>query len=168
MEENQPHEWYSPLEVIQLVEYRHFKRSALSSTEAEYIALPEAVKEGVWLKRCVEELGLSQDSVEVYCDSQSAITLSKNDVFHERTKHVATKYHFIWDLINAGEVRVLKIATTNNPADIFTKVLLVYKLREALKMLQVTKDWKVKVFWVRSRSRRSSGKSSKWELVEAS
>lgn len=113
---------------------------ALSSTEAEYIVLSEAVKEGVWLKRFAEELGFPQDSVEVLCDSQSAITLSKNAVFHKRTKHVATKYHFIRDLINVGEVQVLKIATANNPADIFTKVLPVYKLHEALKMLRGTKD----------------------------
>ena len=94
----------------------------------------------MWLKCFAEELGFPQDTVEVFCDSQSAIALSKNAVFHERTKHVATKYHFIRDLIKVGEVQVLKIATANNPADIFTKVLHVYKLREALKMLRVTKD----------------------------
>lgn len=113
---------------------------ALSTTEAEYIALSEAVKEGVWLKRFAEELGFPQDSVEIYCDSQSAIALSKNAVFHERTKHMATKFHFIRDLIKVGEVQVLKIATANNPADIFTKVLSVYKMKEALKMLRITKD----------------------------
>ncbi|CAA7015068.1 unnamed protein product [Microthlaspi erraticum] len=113
---------------------------ALSSTEAEYIALSEAVKEGVWLKRFAEELGFPQDSVEIHCDSQSAIALSKNAVHHERTKHVAVKYHFIRDLISCGEVQVLKIPTAYNPADIFTKVLPVFKLREALKMLRVTKE----------------------------
>lgn len=95
----------------------------LSTTEAEYIALSEAVKEGVWMKRFAEELGFPQDTVEIYCDSQSAIALSKNAVFHLQTKHIATKYHFIRDLIEVGEVQVLKIATANNPADIFTKVL---------------------------------------------
>lgn len=113
---------------------------ALSTTEAEYIALSEAVKEGVWLKRFAEELGFPQDTVEIFCDSQSAIALSKNAVFHERTKHMATKYHFIRDLIKVGEVQVLKIATANNPADIFTKVLPVFKMREALKVLRVTED----------------------------
>lgn len=113
---------------------------ALSTTEAEYIALSESVKEGVWLKRFAEELGFPQASVEVFCDSQSAIALSKNDVFHERTKHVATKYHFIRDLISVGEVQVLKIATANNPADIFTKVLPVFKLKEALRFLRIAAD----------------------------
>lgn len=78
--------------------------------------------------------------MEVYCDSQSAIALSKNAVYHERTKHMATKYHFIRDLIKVREVHVLKNATANNPADIFTKVLPVYKMQEALKMLRVTRD----------------------------
>ena len=108
---------------------------ALSTTEAEYIALSEAVKEGVWLKRFVEELGFPQDTVEIYCDSQSAIALSKNAVFHERTKHMATKYHFIRDLIKVGKVQALKIATPNNPADIFTKFLQMNKMKEALRML---------------------------------
>lgn len=113
---------------------------ALSTTEAEYVALAEAVKEGVWLKRFAEELGFPQDAVEIFCDSQSAIALSKNAVYHEKTKHVATKYHFIRDLIAAGEVQVVKISTDYNPADIFTKVLPVFKFREALKLLRVRKD----------------------------
>ena len=113
---------------------------ALSTTEAEYIALSDAVKEGVWLKHFAEELGFPQDSVEIFCDSQSGIALSKNAVYHEKTKHVATKYHFIRDLITAGEVQVLKIATEYNPADIFTKVLPVFKFREALRLLRVSKN----------------------------
>ena len=113
---------------------------ALSTTKAEYIALSDAVKEGVWLKRFAEELGFPQDSVEIFCDSQSAIALSKNAVYHEKTKHVATKYHFIRDLIVAGEVQVLKIATEYNPADIFTKVLPVFKFREALRLLRISKN----------------------------
>ena len=93
------------------------------------------MKEGVWLKRFVEELEFPQHTVEIYCDSQSAIALSKNAVFHERTKHMATKYHFIRDLIKVGKVQVLKIATPYNPADIFTKVLQMNKMKEALRML---------------------------------
>ena len=56
-------------------------------------------------------------------------------------------------LISKRLVRVLKIATAYNPADIFTKVLLVYKVKEALKMLRVTKDWSLRrSFEVRSRT----------------
>lgn len=113
---------------------------ALSSTEAEYISMSEAIREAVWLKGLVEELGFGQKTVEIICDSQSAIALSKNAVFHERTKHVAQKYHFGRDLICKGIVAVLKIPTAYNPADILTKVLPVYKVKEALKMLRVGKE----------------------------
>ena len=113
---------------------------ALSSTEAEYISMSKAIREGVWLKGLAEELGFGQETVEIFCDSQSAIALSNNAVFHERMKHVAQKYHFGRDLIKKKIVSVLKIATAYNPADIFTKVLPVYKLKEALKVLRVGKE----------------------------
>ena len=85
-------------------------------------------------------MGFGQETVDIFCDSQSAIALSKNAVFHERSKHVATKYHYGRDLIKKGVVRVLKIATANNPADVFTKVLPVYKVKEALKVLRIGKE----------------------------
>ena len=108
----------------------------LSTTEAEYYALIEASREAVSLKGLMEELG----AVEIYYDSQGAIALAKNAIFHERTKHIATKFHFMRDLISDGTVNVLKIATTYNPSDIFTKVLPVGKLQEALELLRVTEE----------------------------
>ncbi|KAH9705095.1 hypothetical protein KPL70_011743 [Citrus sinensis] len=72
---------------------------ALSTTKAEYIALTEVVKEALWLKGLVTELGLEQESVTVNCDSSSAIQLSKNPKYHERTKHVDVRMHFIRDKI---------------------------------------------------------------------
>ncbi|KAH9660266.1 hypothetical protein KPL70_024153 [Citrus sinensis] len=68
---------------------------ALSTTEAEYIAATEAVKEALWLKGLVAELGLSQKSVPIHCDSSSAIHLCKNPAHHEKTKHIDIKLHFI-------------------------------------------------------------------------
>ncbi|KAL5551202.1 hypothetical protein UlMin_001378 [Ulmus minor] len=58
---------------------------ALSTTEAEYIAATEGVKEAMWLKGLVGELGYMHDKVEVICDNQSSIHLTKNQMFHERT-----------------------------------------------------------------------------------
>ncbi|CAA7062683.1 unnamed protein product [Microthlaspi erraticum] len=110
---------------------------ALSTTESEYMSLTEAVKEAVWLKGLMKEFGYDQKSVEIFCDSQSAIALSKNNVHHERTKHIDVKYHFIRDVIADGDVEVLKISTEKNPADIFTKVLAVSKFQAALNLLQV-------------------------------
>ena len=68
---------------------------ALSTTEAEYIALTEAIKEAIWLKGLVHELEGKTVPVEVWCNSQSANDLSKNQVFQERTKHVDIRMHYI-------------------------------------------------------------------------
>ncbi|CAA7038049.1 unnamed protein product [Microthlaspi erraticum] len=112
---------------------------ALSTTEAEYIALSEAVKEGIWLRGLVEELGFKQEATDIWCDSQSAICLAKNNVFHERTKHVAVKYHFIRDETEVGTVKIQKIPTERNPADMLTKVIPVQKFEKALALLKVTR-----------------------------
>ena len=69
--------------------------AALSTTEAEYISATKGVKEAIWLRGLVSELGFSQDISTVYWDSQSAIFLTKNDMFHAKTKHIDVKYHFI-------------------------------------------------------------------------
>ena len=61
---------------------------ALSTTETEYTAAAEALKEAIWLKGMTTELGAKQESVIVYSDSQSAIHLSKNQSHHEKTKHI--------------------------------------------------------------------------------
>ena len=57
----------------------------LSTTEAEYTAATEAVKEALWLRGLITQLGMKQETVEVHCDSSSAIYLSKNPVHHEKT-----------------------------------------------------------------------------------
>ena len=68
---------------------------ALSSTVAEYMALTEDVKEVIWLKGMLQEFGMKQDIMEVFCDNQKAIHLSKNKMFHEKTKHIDIKVHFV-------------------------------------------------------------------------
>ncbi|KAD4178669.1 hypothetical protein E3N88_27260 [Mikania micrantha] len=96
---------------------------ALSTTESEYIALTEAVKEAIWLKGFVSDLGFNKVDAVVLCDSQGAVQLSKNQRFHERTKHINVKLHFIREVIESKEVYVEQIDTTCNAADMFTKSL---------------------------------------------
>lgn len=96
---------------------------ALSTTEAEYMALTEAAKEGKWLMMLCGELGFEFKSYTLYCDAQSAICLAKNAVHHGRTKHMDTKYHFIRDKVQEGSVNLLKVHTTLNAADFLTKCL---------------------------------------------
>ncbi|GKD45846.1 retrotransposon protein, putative, ty1-copia subclass [Tanacetum coccineum] len=96
---------------------------ALSTTEAEYMALTKAVKEAMWLRGLLEELGVKLNSVAVNCDNQGAIHLSQNHVFHERTKHINVRNHFIREVLEAKTIEVLKVGTKHNVADVLTKVV---------------------------------------------
>lgn len=70
---------------------------ALSTTKAEYNTFTMAVDKDRWLSGIVSELGLKQESVSISYDSSSAIQLRKNPKYHERTKYVDVKVHFIRD-----------------------------------------------------------------------
>ncbi|KAE8732040.1 F-box/kelch-repeat protein [Hibiscus syriacus] len=95
---------------------------ALSTTEAEYMVVSEAVKEAIWLNGLMEDLGVVQSYISLYCDSQSAIHLAKNQVYHSRTKHIDVRYHFVREIFEEGKILLQKIATSENPADMMTKV----------------------------------------------
>jgi hypothetical protein len=78
---------------------------ALSSTEAEYVALSEAGREACWLRSLCEELGFPQsEPTEIRGDNMGAISMARNPQFHKRSKHIATKWHWIQDLIQNGIV----------------------------------------------------------------
>ncbi|KAL5825678.1 hypothetical protein ACOSQ3_021741 [Xanthoceras sorbifolium] len=102
---------------------------ALSTTEAEYVAVTEASKEMVWLQSFLEELGKKQEDNVLYCDSQSAIHLAKNPSFHSRTKHIQLRYHFIRSLLEDRILKLEKISGAQNPADMLTKTVTTDKLK---------------------------------------
>eukprot|EP00253_Pinus_taeda_P034058 PITA_34058 len=78
---------------------------SLSIAEAEYVAATAAACQAVWLRRVLRDLCHEQEKgATIYCDNSSAIALSKNSVFHKRTKHIDTKFHFIRELVNNGEI----------------------------------------------------------------
>ncbi|KAM7461045.1 hypothetical protein LguiA_029166 [Lonicera macranthoides] len=110
---------------------------ALSTTEAEYIAVTEAVKEAIWLRGLVSDLGLKPEKVVVHCDSQSAIHLAKNQVHHGRTKHIDVRYHFIREIIENGVVNLVKIGTKDNPADMLTKVIPLAKFEHCSTLVNI-------------------------------
>ncbi|GJR03668.1 retrovirus-related pol polyprotein from transposon TNT 1-94 [Tanacetum coccineum] len=103
-----------------------------STTEAECMAMTEAVKEAIWLKGLLGELGIKQKFVTMHSDSQSAIHLAKNQVYHARTKHIDVRYHFIREILEEGGVRIQKIHTLENPADMLTKVVAGIKIEELI------------------------------------
>ncbi|KAL2497738.1 cysteine-rich RLK (RECEPTOR-like protein kinase) 8 [Abeliophyllum distichum] len=96
---------------------------ALSTTESEYVAITEAVKEALWLKGLLSELKLLYNPVVVFSDSQSAIQLCKNPVFHDRTKHMDVRLHFNSDIVSKNQIHLEKIPTQANPSDMRTKHL---------------------------------------------
>lgn len=67
----------------------------MSTIQAEYIAITEAIKEALWLKGILAQLGILQKSIKIHFDSSSAKYLSKNPTQHERTENINVKLHFI-------------------------------------------------------------------------
>ncbi|KAL6315051.1 hypothetical protein AAG906_030898 [Vitis piasezkii] len=94
---------------------------ALSTTKSKYMAITEATKESLWLTGLVKELGILQGGVQLYCDSQSAIYLAKNQVYHARTKHIDVRFHKIRELVSFGELLLEKVHTSENATDMLTK-----------------------------------------------
>ena len=80
---------------------------ALSTAEAEYVALSAAAQEAVWLQQLSSDL-LNRNIREttIFEDNQSAICLAKSQQVHRRTKHIEIKYHFIRDLAEAGRIKL--------------------------------------------------------------
>lgn len=97
---------------------------ALSTAEAEYVALAAAAQEAVWLKKMISQMGTDQrKAVTIFDDSQSAIAMTRNPQFHGRSKHIDIKYHFIRDLVEEGAVNLVYCTTKEMVADILTKGL---------------------------------------------
>ena len=111
---------------------------AMSTTEAEYMAIAEACKESVWLKGLFAELCGVDSCIDLFCDSQSAICLTKDQMFNERTKHIDVKYHYVCDVISQGKLKVCKISTHDNPADMMSKPVSVAKFEFCSSLVGLT------------------------------
>ena len=111
--------------------YRLQKINALSTTEVEYVAATEATKEMIWLQFFLEELAHPQKDNYLFIDSQSSIHLAKNSALHSKTKHIQLRYHFILSVLEDGQLKLEKIHTNDNPADMLTKVVTRKKLNSS-------------------------------------
>lgn len=111
---------------------------SLSSAEAEYMSICSTVTELKWFTSLLNELQvLTNPTPILYCDNQSAIAISQNDKFHNRTKHIDIRHHFIRDAIKNKEVELKWIESKEQDADILTKSLakpIFEKLRSRIMM----------------------------------
>ncbi|KAG7547574.1 Zinc finger CCHC-type superfamily [Arabidopsis suecica] len=122
---------------------------ALSSCEAEFMAATEAAKQAIWLQELLEEVTAKPcGKVPIFIDNKSAIALTKNPVFHGRSKHIHKKYHFIRECVQNELVEVEHIPGEVQKADMLTKALGRTKFKEMRDLVgvhDVTKfDFKLK------------------------
>jgi hypothetical protein len=110
--------------------------TALSSCEAETVAICSASQEVAWLRNVLCELGIPQDSpTTVHCDNTGAIAFCQDEGNHTKMKHIAIRESFVKEAVGSGVINPVHVRTQDNPADIFTKALgptLFRKHRQAL------------------------------------
>jgi hypothetical protein len=95
-----------------------------SSAESELRALALGICEGMWIQRLLKELGMeSLTPIQMHCDNQAAISIAKNPVHHDRTKHIEIDRHFITEKIEKNIVHLTYTPTRSQIADILTKAL---------------------------------------------
>ncbi|GJZ75236.1 hypothetical protein Tco_0639701 [Tanacetum coccineum] len=97
--------------------------TAMSSAEAEYVALSASLTQVMWMRTQLQDYGFNYNKIPLYCDSQSAIAISCNPVQHSRTKHIHTRYHFIKEQVENGIIELYFVRTEYQLADMFTKAL---------------------------------------------
>lgn len=111
---------------------------ALSSCEAEFMAATAAACQGIWLHRVLSQISkMEAGPVMLYIDNKSAIDLTKNPVFHGRSKHKDLRYHFIRECIQQGSIIVKYVKSEEQRADALTKALHMAKFEKMRKLLGV-------------------------------
>ncbi|KAE8666843.1 hypothetical protein F3Y22_tig00112490pilonHSYRG00048 [Hibiscus syriacus] len=113
----------------------------LSTCEAEYVAATSCVCHAIWLRNLLKEIGLIQEEPTKVCvDNKSAIALAKNPVFHDRTKHIDIRYHYIRECVARKDVEVEYVKSQDQVADIFTKPLTIEDFLRLRNLLGVTRS----------------------------
>ena len=123
------------------ITWRSWKKSVHvdSTTEVEYVAATQATKKITWLRKILEDLQEKQmTSTPLFVDNTSAIQLAKNPKFHDRTKHINTKYHLIRHHVEAKTINLNHCSTSEQIVDIFTKALGREKFEKFRMMLGMT------------------------------
>lgn len=113
--------------------------TALSSTEAEYVALAEACREAIYLRELLYELTGSLVKINLKCDNQSALKMATNHQCHNRSKHIDVKHHFVRETVKSEKVEISYLPTNEMPADLLTKGLGIIKHYKFMENLGIIK-----------------------------
>ncbi|GJY45551.1 retrotransposon protein, putative, ty1-copia subclass [Tanacetum coccineum] len=110
------------------VDWKSAKQSifATSSVEAEYIAAFDASKEAVWVRKFISGLGvvpIIEKPINMYCDNIGAIAIANESGITKGARHFRAKVHYLGDVIEFGDIKLEKVHTDDNLADLFTKAL---------------------------------------------
>jgi hypothetical protein len=112
---------------------------ALSSTEAEYVALMTCIQSGISLRSLAGQLKLDvRTPMPLKCDNQGAISLSSETSHHSHAKHIDIKYHFIRSHVNEGTFEVSYVKSNDNCADVLTKPLLIKSHQRMVGLLNLS------------------------------
>jgi hypothetical protein len=97
---------------------------SLSTTEAEYVSMSEAVKEVTWIRRLLQDIGHPQDEpTKLSCDNQGAVKLVKNPEFYKRSRHIDVRNHYTREKSLDVTVAVEHVSIKDQVANVFTKAL---------------------------------------------
>ncbi|KAJ0456205.1 putative RNA-directed DNA polymerase [Helianthus annuus] len=121
-----------------LVSWKSKKQNVVSrsTAEAEYRAMCSITCELMWLRNLLSELGVNCSlPMSLFCDSQAALSIAANPVFHERTKHFELDLHFLREKVADGVIKTEKVDSESQLADVFTKGLSVLQHETACKKL---------------------------------
>ena len=95
---------------------------ALNTTEAEYIATCSSSCEAIWIHKLLTGLfDLEMEATVILCDNQSCIKMTENPVFHDKSKHIEIRYHYICDMVQRGAINLQYVRTYEKVADVLTK-----------------------------------------------
>ncbi|KAG8481669.1 hypothetical protein CXB51_026598 [Gossypium anomalum] len=112
---------------------------AQSTAEAEYVVAAGAVNQAIWLRKILADLNLYQkEAIEIFCDNKSAVAITKNPIFHRRTKHFSIKLHVVKEMEQAREIELVHCNSEDQVADIFTKALCTSRFIKLRKELGVS------------------------------
>ena len=97
---------------------------ALSTVEAEYVAMSRCAQQMVWMHSWLDEAKIDHTTPGIIKgDNRGAIALTKNTRDHGKVKHIDIRHHYIRELLKSGSIVMEQVPSADNLADIFTKPL---------------------------------------------